>query len=133
MLLPNEPRKKSTPWSICRWINVVARDGSLAALRWYEKGSGLLYRSRQALTTDMGAVPAVVTYEAYRDVEGIRWPSRIRMASEGQDMVFRADDVQLNREIDQRIFDLPDEIRQLAERKSPAGDREKGGAGNPSP
>ena len=117
----------------CYRVRLTARDGSVAALRWYEKGSGLLYRSQHSLKTDMGAVPVVMTYEAYRDVEGIRWPSQIRMAAEGQDLLFRAGDVRLNEEIDQHVFELPEEIRQLAERKAPAGEREGGGAGNPAP
>ncbi len=117
----------------CYRVRLTARDGSVAALRWYEKGSGLLYRSQHSLRTDMGAVPVVMTYEEYRDVEGIRWPSQIRMVAEGQDLLFRVGDVRLNEDIDQRVFELPEEIRQLAERKAPAGEREGGGAGNPAP
>ena len=101
----------------CYRVRLLARDGSVAAVRWYEKKNGMLYRSALAAATDMGAVPMVMTIEAYKDVEGIRWPSQIRMVVTGQDMVFRASEVRLNEEIDGKVFELPAEIRELAERK----------------
>ena len=37
-------------------------------IRWYDRETGLLYRSVLALRTDMGSLPLVMTYEEYRDL-----------------------------------------------------------------
>jgi len=75
----------------------------------------LLYRASVSFKTDMGLVPAVMTYEAYRTVEGIQWPVQIHMTISGQEMLFHADDVALNGPIDETVFQLPDNVRQIAE------------------
>ena len=98
----------------CLRVRVVGRGGKQVSTRWYQRSTGLLYRSSTALRTAMGEIPAVLTYEAYREVAGFRWPVVIRVAASGQDLLFRADEVALNAEIDPAVFELPEEIRRLA-------------------
>jgi hypothetical protein len=59
-----------------------------------------------------------MTFEEYRDIGDVRWPSRIRITASGQDTVFTADEVKLNEPVDDAIFDVPPEIRELAQKKS---------------
>jgi len=99
----------------CYRVRLTGRDAAPAAIRWYDRTSGLLYRTSLSFKTEMGPVPAVMTYEAYRLVEGIRWPVRIHMTISGQEMVFHADEVALNSPIDEAVFQLPEEIQQLAD------------------
>ena len=99
----------------CYRVRVVSRAGKQESLRWYDRGTGLLYRASVSFKTDMGLVPAVMTYEAYRAVEGIQWPVQIHMTISGQEMLFHADDVALNGPIDETVFQLPDDVRQIAE------------------
>ena len=73
----------------CYRVRLVPRDGSQEMIRWYDRDTGLLYRSVLAIKTDMGALPLVMTYEEYRNVDEIRWPSRIRITAPGQDTLFR--------------------------------------------
>ena len=98
----------------CHRVRVVARDGKQVSTRWYQKSNGLLYRTSMPLNTAMGSIPAVLTYEAYREVAGIKWPVVIRVAASGQELLFRADEVALNDPIDKTVFELPEEIRRLA-------------------
>jgi hypothetical protein len=86
-------------------------------LRWYDSDTGLLYRSVLATRTDMGDLPVVMTFEEYRDIAGVKWPSRIRTTASGQDTIFAADEVKLNEPVDDAIFEVPPEIRNLAEKK----------------
>ncbi len=98
----------------CYRVRVSSRNGSQTALRWYDRKTGLLYRTSVSAKTAMGDVPTVLTYQAWREVEGLKWPVQIHMAVSGQELLFTADDVQLNSRLDDTVFDLPDEIRKLA-------------------
>ncbi|HEX4137537.1 MAG TPA: hypothetical protein VHY84_23210 [Bryobacteraceae bacterium] len=112
----------------CYRIRMTPRDGSQDMIRWYDRNTGLLYRSELALRTDMGDLPVVMTIEEYRDVAGtqagvqtqVKWPSRVRITASGQDTLFSADEVKLNEPVDDAVFQVPDEIRDLARKKAEA-------------
>ncbi len=102
----------------CYRVRLVPHGNSPALIRWYDSRTGLLYRSRTAISTDMGALPTEMTFEEYRDVAGIKWPTRIRMAVSGQNLLFSVADVRLNEPIESAVFDLPGEVKQIAQKKS---------------
>ncbi|MGA2716514.1 MAG: outer membrane lipoprotein-sorting protein [Bryobacteraceae bacterium] len=102
----------------CYRVRLVPRNGTGDMIRWYDRATGLLYRSSLAARTDMGEVPVVMTFEEYRDIAGVKWPTRIRTTASGQDTVFAADEVKLNEPLDDAVFDVPPEIRDLAQKKA---------------
>ncbi len=102
----------------CYRVRLVPRDGSPDMIRWYDRSTGLLYRSSVATRTDMGELPVVLTFEEYREIAGVRWPSRIRTTASGQDTIFAADEVKLNEPVDDAVFDVPPEIRELAQKRA---------------
>jgi hypothetical protein len=109
----------------CYRVRLVPRDGSPDIIRWYDRKSGLLYRSALAVKTDMGALPLVMTFEEYRsvserNVNDVKWPSRVRITASGQDTVFAADEVKLNEPVDESVFTVPQEIKELAQKKADA-------------
>lgn len=104
----------------CWRVRLRPRDGSPDMLRWYDRDTGLLYRSAMTVRTDMGALPIVMTYEEYRQVEDVKWPSRVRITASGQDTVFSADEVRLNEPVDESVFQVPAEVKDLAQKKSEA-------------
>jgi hypothetical protein len=104
----------------CYRVRLVPRGNSPPLLRWYDRQTGMLYRTQTALSTDMGALPTVMTFEEYRNVAGLKWPTRIRMAVSGQNLLFSVSDVKLNEPIESAVFELPLEVKQIAEQK--AGD-----------
>jgi hypothetical protein len=104
----------------CYRVRLTPRDGSKDIIRWYDRNSGLFYRSELAVKTDMGILPMVMTIEEYRSVAHVKWPSRIRVNGPGQDTLFAADEVKLNEPVDERVFEVPPEIRELAQKKADA-------------
>jgi len=102
----------------CYRVRLVPRDGSPDMIRWYDRDTGLLYRSSMATRTDMGELPVILTFEEYREIAGVRWPSRIRTTASGQDTIFAADEVKLNEPVDDAVFDVPPEIRDLAQKRA---------------
>jgi hypothetical protein len=99
----------------CYRLRITAKNGDSSVIRWYDKATGLLYRTSIAFKSEMGDVPATLTYEGWRQVEGLRWPVKIRVAAAGQDMLFTADEVALNSSIASTLFDIPEDVRKLAE------------------
>jgi hypothetical protein len=102
----------------CYRVRLSPRDGSQDIIRWYERESGLLYRSALAVKTDMGALPVVMTFEEYSSVSDVKWPSRIRVTASGQDTLFAVDEVKLNEPVDDAVFEVPSEIRDLAQKNA---------------
>jgi hypothetical protein len=100
---------------------LTPRDGSQDMLRWYERDTGLLYRSSISVKSDMGTLPLVMTFEEYRLIAEVKWPSRIRIAAPGQDTLFAAEEVRLNEPVDEAVFEVPPEIRELAQKRADAG------------
>jgi hypothetical protein len=105
----------------CYRVRLTPRDGSQDMLRWYERDTGLLYRSSISVKSDMGTLPLVMTFEEYRLIAEVKWPSRIRIAAPGQDTLFAAEDVKLNEPVDEAVFEVPPEIRELAQKRADAG------------
>jgi len=66
----------------------------------------------------MGALPVVMTFEEYRDAAGFKWPVRTRMTFSGQSVLFTTAEVKINEPVTNGVFELPDEIRQLADKKA---------------
>ncbi len=99
----------------CYRVRLTGKNGGAATVRWYEKASGLLYRQSVSFKTEMGDVPAVLTYEEWRRVEGLKWPVKIRIAAAGQELLFAADQVALNSLIENDVFAVPDDVKKLAE------------------
>jgi hypothetical protein len=97
----------------CYRVRVKGRGGKQESTRWYDRKTGLLYRTTLLSKTAMGEVPTVLTYKAWRDVEGLKWPVQIHMLVSGQEMIFRADQVTLNSPLDESTFELPEDIRRL--------------------
>jgi len=107
----------------CYRVRLTPRDGSQDIFRWYDRETGLLYRSALAVSTDMGALPLVMTFEEYRSVAEVnpslvKWPSRVRIRASGQDTLFAADEVKLNEPVDDSVFEVPPEVRDLALKKA---------------
>lgn len=104
----------------CYRVHLVPRGGGAPLLRWYERETGLLYRAATPLATSMGSLPVMMTFEEYTEASGIKWPSRIRMVTSGQDLLFTTSEVKLNDPVDLAVFDLPAEIHTLAEKQAAA-------------
>jgi len=102
----------------CYKVRLTPRDGSKDIIRWYDRNSGLLYRSELSVKNDMGILPMVMTVEEYRSVGAVKWPSRIRVNGPGQDTLFSADEVKLNEPLDEHVFQVPAEIRELETKKA---------------
>jgi hypothetical protein len=102
----------------CYRVRLIPHDGSQVMIRWYDRNTGLLYRSSAAVGSTMGALPVVMTFEEYRDTGGLKWPVKTRTTLSGQELLFTTSEVKLNEPVEEEVFELPEEIRLLAEKKT---------------
>jgi hypothetical protein len=50
-----------------------------------------------------------------------KWPARIRVTASGQETIFEADEVKLNEPVDESVFAVPQEIKDLAQKTADSG------------
>ncbi len=98
----------------CYRVRLTARNATQPILRWYDRKTGLLYRSSAMQSSAMGPLPVLTTVVEYRDSGGLKWPVRTQMSVSGQELVFTLAEVRLNEPVDGAVFELPEEIRLMA-------------------
>jgi outer membrane lipoprotein-sorting protein len=85
---------------------------------WIDTETFYLLKSRMTLHHQMGKIPVEMTLSEYRSVDGIPLPSVIVQRTGPAVQKIHLTDIRLNPSINDNVFALPDQIRQLVERSS---------------
>jgi zinc protease len=85
--------------------------------QYYDKQSNLLVRMTMTATTAMGNVPVDSVAADYHKDGEILSPHKLTQKLAGQQITLTVDKVEYNAEIPPGTFDLPDEIKALANKK----------------
>jgi hypothetical protein len=80
---------------------------------WIDQGSMRVVKVELKLKHAMGEFPAEITFSDYHEVEGVTLPFRSTQKVMGQEMVTVLDKIEINTELDDSVFDLPQEIVDL--------------------
>jgi hypothetical protein len=100
----------------CYKVNLTTPEGSLVS-KYLDKDSGLEIKTVATVKTQMGDVPTEVLYSDYKKVDGILMPHKIHQKALAQQIVMTVDKVQHNVEMPPGRFDLPDDVKKLAEKQ----------------
>jgi hypothetical protein len=86
-------------------------------MKWMDQATGLLLKTSLRRRTGIGEIPVEIFYEGYRDVCGLKIPFRTReVALSGlPEIVTTHDSVTCNPPVPEGRFDLPPEIKAMAE------------------
>jgi outer membrane lipoprotein-sorting protein len=92
---------------------------------YYDKESGLLVRTKMTLTHPMGKLEMTVNMSDYREVDGIRIPFRNETTVKGLPikMDMTVEKVEHNTVIDDSIFAVPQEIKDLLQEQKEEEER----------
>jgi hypothetical protein len=90
---------------------------------WYEKESGLLVKMQMTMKTQMGEVPVESFASDYREVAGVKMPHATTQKLAGQTMKTVIEKVEVNAEIPEEKFEMPAEVKALAEKAKAAGSK----------
>jgi len=100
----------------CYKVNLTPLEGSVVT-KYFDKGSGLEIKTVATVKTQMGDVPTEVLYSDYKKVDGILMPHKLHQKALSQQIVMTVDKVQHNVEMPAGRFDLPEDIKKLAEKE----------------
>ena len=85
--------------------------------RFYDKESGLLVKSIETVTSAMGKITTEALISDYKKVNGVLFPHKIKQTALGQSADITFDSIEANTEIPKDRFDLPADVKKLAEKK----------------
>ena len=86
---------------------------------YYQKKSGLQVKLTSIASTQMGDIPVELIASEYKDFGGILEPAKVTQKTGPQEFSITLDSVEVNPAIPPARFDLPADVRKLAE-KAPA-------------
>ncbi|MFU8829090.1 MAG: hypothetical protein ACNA8P_06605 [Phycisphaerales bacterium] len=99
-------------------VKLISKGGS-ETTQFYSIESGLLVGQRSLEASQMGQIESRVTISDYRDVQGIKLPfkSNIEVPAMGMTQTMTITSIEHNKEIDPKVFAMPDEIKALKEQR----------------
>jgi hypothetical protein len=92
---------------------------------YYDKASNLLVKSTGIEETQNGKLPAESSIGDYKKVDGLLIPFKVRQKVLTQEILIQLDKVEHNVKLPDNRFDLPDEIKKLAEKENKGQDKPK--------
>ena len=75
---------------------------------YFDADSGLIVRSEDVISTPEGPYPVKVDFEDYRDVDGLKFPFRMKRTEKGSVILIRITQVTVNPPLDDTLFLKPD-------------------------
>jgi hypothetical protein len=96
--------------------------GGAKETRWYDKQSGLMVKTEAVQETQMGKMTVTGTPSDYQVLGGIKMPKKVTQNMMGQTITLTVNDVQHNVDIAAEKFQLPADVKALAEKGGGAGD-----------
>jgi hypothetical protein len=84
---------------------------------WFETDSGLPIKFTSTVRNPAGDITVTQIVSDYRDVDGIKLPHHWEMTA-GVPMSIDLSEIRINGELPTNVFDLPSDVKALAERES---------------
>ncbi|HEY4359477.1 MAG TPA: hypothetical protein VGN17_00830 [Bryobacteraceae bacterium] len=84
---------------------------------YFQKKSGLAVKTIAVAASQMGDIPFEAVMSDYKDFNGLLYPTRTSQTVVGQTIVYITENIQFNADIPASKFDLPDDIKALAEKQ----------------
>jgi hypothetical protein len=100
----------------CYKVNLTPAEGQVVT-KYLDKESGLEIKTVTTVKTQMGDLPTEALHSDYKKVDGILVPHKLHQKALAQQIVISIDKVQHNIEMPAGRFDLPEDIKKLAEKE----------------
>lgn len=102
------------------WKLTGKNDRGTEETYWIDTQTSRILQAKTIAVHQMGQIEAVVNFEDYKTTDGIEVPMTMRTRAAGMEMVLKIAKLQMNPEIDDARFALPDDVKKLAAKKKPA-------------
>lgn len=100
----------------CYVISASNEDGS-PILSYFSKESKYLVGSKMSMETEQGELELVSHISDYRDVGDVKMSYKSETKNQFFTQTVTIDKIEINTELDEAVFDLPDEIKELVDDK----------------
>lgn len=100
----------------CYKVNITKKSGDKST-EYFSVKSGMQVKSETTLVTPMGDMKAESMIKKYKEVEGMKFPAETSISIQLGERVLTFDTIEINPEIDPKLFEVPDEIKELVEAK----------------
>lgn len=104
-------------------LELVPKDGGETITQFYSVESGLLIGQSYTQATQQGDIEVRITMSDYREVGGIKMPfkSTLEYPAMSMSQELTISSIEVDKDIDAKLFEVPEEIKQLQEQDKPAG------------
>lgn len=104
-------------------LELVPKDGGETITQYYSVDSGLLIGQSYTQSTQQGDIEVKVIMSDYREVGGLKIPfkSKLEYPAMGMSQELTISSVEMDKEIDAKMFEVPEEIKQLEEQEKSGG------------
>ena len=104
-------------------LELVPKEGGETITQYYAVESGLLIGQASTQSTQQGDIEVKVIMSDYREVGGLKMPfkSTLEYPAMGMSQMLSMTSIELDKEIDAKMFEVPEEIKQLQEQGKPGG------------
>jgi hypothetical protein len=100
----------------CYKLELTTPEGKVRTA-YYDKQSNLLVKIITTEKSPMGDITVEATQSDYKKVDGLLIPHKLNQKAAGQDIVIVIEKVEQNVKLPDNRFDLPDDIKKLAEKE----------------
>jgi hypothetical protein len=105
--------KTDVDGTTCYKIRLVTRDGD-EIFEYFDVDNGLMIGTEMEAESPMGAIKVFSKMGDYRQVKGVKLPTRLTQSIGPMEQIMKFSDVSLD-DVDPAVFELPAEIRALTE------------------
>ena len=100
----------------CYKVKLTKQSG-VASTEFYSMKTGMHVRTEGEVPTQMGDMKMAVNFSEMKEVGGIKMPHRIVREISGMNIIVEFDKIEVNPKLDDSVFALPDDVKELVEDK----------------
>ena len=95
---------------------------------YFDAETGLIAGMEATAVTNMGEITSVTEMQEYKEFGGIKYPTKTVIKTMGQQQILTLDSIVVD-ELEEGVFDLPEQIKTILENQPPVEEGEGEGEG----
>ena len=100
----------------CYKVKLTKQNG-LESTEYYSMKTGMHVRTESQVPTQMGDMKMAANFSNMKEVDGIMLPHKVVREISGMSIVVEFDKIEINSNVDEAVFALPKEIKELVDSK----------------
>lgn len=98
----------------CFKVNITKKSGD-EMVEYFSVKTGMQVKSEVEFVMQAGKMNVASFVKEYKDVDGIKLPAKTELMVAGSKRMFEFESIEINKEVDEKLFEVPADIKQLME------------------